>query len=271
MENEFVNPKAAIPSEEQDAPASVPAEADNQTAGNEGVGNEGQPEAAIPEGGPGDGADAEAPEFDLEVKFNKKMRRLNREEAVDYAEKGLYFDTVKPIYNKLDYIAAQRGISVEELVEGIYTADEQRHRDELIEKFGEDSGVIDDLMKVYREGQKQKYEKIKSDREAAERQQEETERQSLETRLAAEFAEVKAEFPEIKDFASLPKSVKTEAAEGRDLLSAYLRYRHKEQTKIAAAASAESQAAKASTGSGGTGSDTEESVVSAFLSGIARS
>ena len=57
MENEFVNPKAAIPSEEQDAPASVPAEADNQTAGNEGVGNEGQPEAAIPEGGPGDGAD----------------------------------------------------------------------------------------------------------------------------------------------------------------------------------------------------------------------
>ena len=38
MENEFVNPKAAIPTEEQDAPASVPAEADNQTAGNEGVG-----------------------------------------------------------------------------------------------------------------------------------------------------------------------------------------------------------------------------------------
>lgn len=268
MENEIVNPETAISTEEQGAPATEEA-AENTANTEEGATQNDTAEAATPaEVSHGDEGAAE-PEFALDVKYNKEIRTLNREEAVDFAEQGIFYNnTVKPLYNKLDYIAAQRGQTIEEVVDRLFAEDENSHRQELVEKFGEESGVIDDLMKVYREGQKQKYDKIVSDRKEAAEKAENEKRESLEARLASEFSELKAEFPELTEFSQLPKEVKTDAANGRDLMSAYLRYMHRENKKIAAAKSSEETAAKATTGTASTAEDTTDSIDDAFIRGV---
>ena len=215
------------------------------------------------------------PDFGLEINYNHETRVLSRDDAAAYAQIGIKFkdsgidiDTIKPLYNKLDYIAAQRGQTIEEVVDRLFAEDENSHRQELVDKFGEESGVIDDLMKVYREGQKQKYDKIVSDRKEAAQKAENEKRESLEARLASEFSELKAEFPELAEFSQLPKEVKTDAANGRDLMSAYLRYMHRENKKIAAAKSSEETAAKATTGTAGTAENTADTVDDAFFRGL---
>lgn len=215
------------------------------------------------------------PDFGLEINYNHETRVLSRDDAAAYAQIGMKFkdsgidiDTVKPLYNKLDYIAAQRGQTIEEVVDRLFAEDENSHRQELVDKFGEKSGVIDDLMKVYREGQKQKYDKIVADRKEAAQKAERDKRESLEARLASEFSELKAEFPELAEFSQLPKEVKTDAANGRDLMSAYLRFRHKEEKRIAAAKSSEETAAKATTGTAGTAENTADTVDDAFFRGL---
>ena len=251
MENEIVNPETAISTEEQSVTAA------EETAENAEVTadatQEGTAETAISEAEPSENEGAAEPKFSLDVKYNKATRSLSRDEAVDFAEQGIFYnDTVKPLYNKLDYIAAQRGCSIPELVDGLLAGDEDTHRKELAETLGADNPVIEELMKVYRNEQKEKYEKVLSDRKSAEENAEKEKQISLEKRLAEEFTELKAE-----------------AARGRDLLSAYLRYTHKENKKAAAAEQAERAAAKASTGEAATPpEETEDSVVSAFLRGF---
>lgn len=269
MEESIVNPEAAIPTEEQGATA--PAEEANNASDTESATQQGEPETAISEGAPG-GESAEAePSFGLEVKYNKTNRTLSRDEAKDYAEQGMFYaDSIKPLYNKLDYIAAQRGQSIEEVVDRLMNSDEEHHRQELIERFGEESDVIDDLMRVYRDGQKQKYDKIVADRQRAAEAAEARERESLEARLASEFAELRGEFPEFKEFKELPKAVKAEAAKGRDLLSAYLRYRHSEGKRTADALVSAEAAAKATTGTGKTDEPATDSIDDAFIKGALR-
>lgn len=263
---DIVNPEAAIPKEEQGATVEA---GEDQPA--ESATQEGEPETAISEGTPSEKDSDADKSFCLEVKYNKAQRALNRDEAVSYAEQGIFYEnTVKPIYNKLDYIAAQRGQTIEEVVDRMLSADEEYHRQELIERFGEDSEVIDDLMRLYRDSQRQKYEKIVSDREAAAAEAENQRRETLEARLASEFEELKKEFPEVKEFAALPKAVKTQAAQGRDLLSAYLRYRYSESKKAADAQTDAAYAAKATTGAASSGVPITDSVDAAFLSGVFR-
>lgn len=268
MEENIVNPEAAIPTEEQGATA--PAEETSNPEA-EGATQQGEQTAAIPEGAPSEAPAEAEPVFGLDVTYNKATRTLNRDEAKDYAEQGMFYaNSVKPLYNKLDYVAAQRGQSIEEVVDGLLNADEEHHRSELVERFGEDSGVIDDLMKVYRDGQKQKYDRIVSDRQKAAEEAANKERESLEARLATEFAELRGDFPEVKEFKDLPAAVKTEAANGRDLLSAYLRYQHSEDKRKADAQASEEAAAKATAGTGQTDTPVTDSVDNAMLNGIFR-
>ena len=269
MENEIVNPEATTPTEEQSAPATeenAASTAEPEAGATQNDTTETTTSEDVSHGNEG----AAEPEFTLDVKYNKEIRTLNRDEAADYAQKGIFYETkgIEPLYNKLDYIAAQRGQTIEEVVDRLFAEDENSHRQELVNKFGEDSGVIDDLMKVYREGQKQKYDKIVADRKEAAQKAETEKRESLEARLASEFSELKAEFPELAEFSQLPKEVKTDAANGRDLMSAYLRYMHRENKKIAAAKSSEETAAKAPTGTAGTAENTADTVDDAFFRGL---
>lgn len=85
-------------------------------------------------------ADTAAPAADegLEVKFNKQTHRLSREDAVRYAQMGMKYDSVEPLFKTLKALAAAEGKPLNEWVEGLKsrpapTADEaltQRLADE---------------------------------------------------------------------------------------------------------------------------------------------
>lgn len=218
----------------------------------------------------------EPPEFSLPITYNHENRNLTREEAVKYAQIGLNFEEggikaeiVKPLLRKLDYLAAQSDTTVEALVEEMLNSGEQRYREELIDKYGEDETVIEDLMRVYHEKQKAKYDKVLADRKAAEETQANDTRVKLETRLADEFISLKKEFPELTEFTALPDEVKLSAAGGKSLAEAYFRYLHTENAKIKANNISAQNAAESTAGSLNTNeSDHENTVVDAFMSGF---
>lgn len=211
----------------------------------------------------------------MSINYNHESKDLTKEEAVKLAQIGMKiknsgreFDTLNSLYNKLDYIAAQRDCSVEEFVDSILSYDDEEHRNALLEKFGGDGPEINDLMQIYRQKQQEKYNSILNDRKSAKENEEKNRQISLETRLADEFVELKKEFPEVNNFLDLPKEVKVQAANGKDLLSSYLRYLHTQKKKIDAADLAEKSASRASTGSAATADATFNLVDSEFLKGI---
>ncbi len=266
FENE--NPTATIPEDGQGVTAP---EETTEAPAEDNAGQGGTEETTTSEAAPSDEGEA-VPEFVLPIRFNKESRSLSRDEAVALAQKGLLYESknMEALYNRLDYIAAQRETSIEALVDGLIASDEAKYRAELEEKFGvDDESVIEDLMTVYRNKQQRKYEKVVNDRNSAEEKAKGERRQSLESRLANDFSEVKAEFPEIESFEALPKEVIDEAAKsGKDLLSCYLKYNHRENKKTSAAKETAAEAKRASTGNGGSAEFKTDNAFDAFLRGF---
>lgn len=182
----------------------------------------------------------------LEIKYMKEMKGLTREEAKDLCERGMHYSA---LHDKLDYIAAQKDTSVDALIDSIMQSMEDSKRAELKSRFGDDESVINDLMTLYHNSQKEKYDKVVADRKAASEQQAKQTEQSLNERLASEFTAMKKDFPELTDYASLPAQVRKAAADGMPLAYAYLMHNHTENRKTAQAAEAAAEAAKRSTGS----------------------
>lgn len=178
----------------------------------------------------------------LEVKYNKELKGLSREEAKDWAEKGMHYESM---HDKLDYIAAQSDISVNALLDKMMNSLEENKRAELVDRFGDDEETINGLMTLFRNSQKEKYDKVVADRKAAGEQAE----QNSNARIAAEFSEMKKAYPELTDFSSLPTEVKKAAGEGVPLEYAYLKHQRTEKNKIDAANESAKRAAAASTGS----------------------
>ncbi len=263
------NPEATIPTEGQDTIATE--EAVN-TVPEDGVEEKDESEATIPEDTSHEDEGEAIPEFALDVKYNKQNRTLSRDEAVTFAQKGMFYEEkgIEALYNKLDYLSSQKDISIEELVDGIISKDEADYRAELEAKFGaEDTETIEAMLQIRRNSQQEKYNKMLENRKNAETKQAEEKEQTLNNRLADEFIELKTEFPEIAEFKDLPNEVKSEAAKsGKDLLSCYLRYRYSEEKKIKAAQQTANSNSKSTTGSGGSAEPTEDSAASAVVKGI---
>ena len=203
----------------------------------------------------------------MTVRYNHQSRDLNMEEAVTLAQKGLYFEEkLLPVYNKLDYLASQRGLTADALADLMLENEDERLRAELSEHCS-DPETVERMVEINRQNRHEKYEKLTASRGMAARAAEELRRESLERRLAREYCELKAEFPEIESFSALPNSVKAQAAGGTDLVSAYLRYRHSEEKRIAASRKAFEDASSASAGSAVSG-ETEAPTDRAFIRGI---
>lgn len=265
---ENVTPEATIPTEGQDT---IATEGGAETATPEDSAKETDvSEETMPTDTSHDNEGDAIPEFKLDIKYDKQNRTLSRDEAVNLAQKGLFYENkgIEKLYNKLDYVASLKNTTIEELVDGIILSDEAAYRKSLEEKFGSDGEEVELLLQVYRNGQKDKYEKILADRKENEERIAREQQESLESRLANEFIELKTEFPEITEFKALPTEVKNEAAKGRDLLSCYLRYKHSEDKKIMAAKKTAEENSKATTGSGGSAETTGDSVTAAMLSGL---
>lgn len=253
----------------QEVPSAEPTESPSEEAA-----PQAEPETEIVEGSE-TVPNAEAEPF-LPISFNHESIGLSKDDAVKFAQLGMKYeksgidiDTVKPILNSLEYVAAQQDITVAELVNGIIAKDEENYRTELESRFGEgDAGTIEDLMQIRRNKQKEKYQQVLEDRKKTAEKEAEEKEQNLNNRLANEFVELKTEFPEFAEFKDLPAEVKREAAKGRDLLSCYLRYKHNEDMKIMAAKKTAEENSKATTGSGESAEPMGDSITTAMLSGL---
>ncbi len=198
----------------------------------------------------------------MTIRYRHEDKPLTQEEATVMAQKGYAYDD---LYKKLQRAASLQGKDVSEFIDGFEKAQDDAHRAELEAKYGDDTDTINALMELY---QSKKEGTVKAAEQEFERQNKEKQ-SSIESRLADEFIELQKEFPEITDFASLPKSVKTAAADGKHLLDAYLRFSHTEQKKINAAKASADAAKKASAGNLSSADKTSHSdEMSALMEGL---
>lgn len=198
----------------------------------------------------------------LEIKYNHKKRGLTREEATAWAQKGIHYEDT---YNAIERFATLKGQTVKEFVSGLETAEDENYRNELVEKFGNDEGTVNQLFELYKINKEKTLNNAKESREQAARAAE----QSENARIAEEFTKMKADFPELTEYAALPDSVKKAALGGEKLEYAYLKHMHSENKKINAAKIQQSEAAKKSTGALGNADNNNQSdVEKAFSSGF---
>ena len=202
------------------------------------------------------------------VRYRHKNTELTREEAVSYAQKGMKYDSMAPMLDKISYLATIKGKNAHDLIDEYIKREEEMYRSEVIDKHGDNEEVINMFMEKYRAENKSKYEKAQIERKEAEEIAEKRELESLESRIANEFFELNKEFPEINNISSVPEEVLKEAEKGKNLTDAYLRYLHKENLKIE---DAKQTAVKNSTASAGKVAGTGEAddpVMRAFLKGL---
>lgn len=197
----------------------------------------------------------------MTVKYNHEEKELTQEEARNWAQKGMHYES---LYDKLDFIAAQSDISVNDLVETMVKSIETEKLEELRERYGDDEETINDLMSIYREKQKKKYDKVISERKSASEQQIESDN----ARIAAEFRALKAEHPELTEFSSLPESVIKAVSNGMSLEHAYLKHQDAERRKVAAAQENAQKASNASTGSMSGEADTKTDAERRYLNAL---
>lgn len=166
----------------------------------------------------------------IEVKFNKQLRRLSLSEARDFAEKGMKYDSLIPVLNRLKELSPDGSMSLAQLADHLFEEKEKRASDaqEAEELFGR------------------------------------------QNRLTAQFIELKTKFPEIGGIRDVPKSVIEQSLNGDiPLYYAYLGYRHEQEQKARLAEQSSEKAKAATAGNLKDAPDTLSSPeIAAMLKGI---
>ena len=166
----------------------------------------------------------------IEVKFNKQLRRLSLSEARDFAEKGMKYDSLIPVLNRLKELSPDGSMSLAQLADHLFEEKEKRASDaqEAEELFGR------------------------------------------QNRLTAQFIELKSKFPEIGGIRDVPKSVIEQSLNGEiPLYYAYLGYCHEQEQKAKLAAQSSEKATAATAGNLKDAPDTLSSPeIAAMLKGI---
>ena len=166
----------------------------------------------------------------IEVKFNKQLRRLSLSEARDFAEKGMKYDSLIPVLNRLKELSPDGSMSLSQLADHLFEEKEKRASgaQEAEELFGR------------------------------------------QNRLTAQFIELKTKFPEIGGIRDVPKSVIEQSLNGEiPVYSAYLGYCHEQEQKARLAAQSSEKAKAATAGNLKDAPDTLSSPeIAAMLKGI---
>lgn len=174
----------------------------------------------------------------LNCKYNGKDLGLSAEEAKSWAQKGMHYS------DKLDYICALRGISIDEFLKNSAKELDDQYRASLEEEFPDNPEMVDKLMKLRITENKEKYEKFIADREEAEKETKQTRNEEI----GNEFISLQKRFPELKTISDVPSKV-LNAAEHKSLEHAYLDYLFTEREKLEAAKRTEEAAKQQSAGS----------------------
>lgn len=141
----------------------------------------------------------------IPVKYNKEIINLNFERAGELAQKGMKFETLSAEIELLKQLAVDSGKTITQFLNDLKFKSNNLKRNSLIEKCGEDTELVDEVMRLY--------EQIAP--------------------IDDGFAELKESFPEIEKIEDLPESVIENAKLcHRPLLDEYLRYRLKEENAI---------------------------------------
>ena len=258
-ENVVVNEAEALPvaEAEETTPAVSDAEAAEATAEPttqaEGETEEGRGAAAPDEGGL------------FTVKYNKQLRSLSREDAINYAQKGMKYDSVQPMLDTLKYVAASEGKTLAELVEAIRKQNEETTFSRLMDRCG-DEEIAKELLAVEKSRHKEAYESLLQ----REKDEENETDEAVTKRMADDFDVLRKEFPEYTSFEKVPQTIVKEAVEkGITLLDAQLRYEHRQRVKAENARAAQAAAAKTSTGTQQTtGAEVASPVEAALMKGL---
>lgn len=204
-----------------------------------------QPEGTTPvaEGG-SDNSQPPAAPF-VTVQYNHETRELTREQAIAYAQKGILYDE-GPRMQKLALMAAAQGKTVDEFVNTLAEADEQRLREDKLRITSGDADAAEILVQA----ELAKRREALNLRAWQEQEAAETARKAMDDRLAGELMELRELCPDVAEWNDLPRSVQEDAIKnGRNLTDAYLRYLHKEGVNIEQNRAAQAAAAAASVGS----------------------
>ena len=142
--------------------------------------------------------------FVLPIKFNKQVKNLSFDEAVELAQKGLKYDMISDEFSRLKNVASKTGKSVNEFIDTLEKNQENQRKEELLEKCNGNSELADHIIEL----------------------------ESKEKNDNSAFSELKSHFPEIKSEEDLPFEVIERAKQkGSRLLDEYLRYILEEKEK----------------------------------------
>lgn len=184
--------------------------------------------------------------FQLGVQFHNEHRTLTEEEAVGYAEKGMLYDEMTPLLDKLRLMAAGCDKTLPEMVDALMASHDNARLQQLTEEAGGNEEIARRLLKAEQDERQRTFERRQAESAGAEQSQ----REQLTQRLAAEYVETAKEFPELKEFKEIPESVvNTAIRSGIHLMDAYGRWKRAEERKIGAAKETAARAAASSTGS----------------------
>ena len=178
-----------------------------------------------------EGEEKPAEDFSLEVKFRGELKKLNREELKDLAEKGLSFEASKERLSKLenerkiiDDLAKISGQDTEEFLKGlggrIKDAQIKARAQELIKE----DGVPEDKAEALAKKLLEKEQAAQPDSLRIQALEDENLQHRAREAAMQKWADFTGEHPEIKDYDSLPEEVREAVKAGKDLTDAYNAY-----------------------------------------------
>lgn len=156
----------------------------------------------------------------LEIKYNKETLKLDKDKAIEYAQKGMNYDKVKekldalendPSRSFVEYQAKRYNMTVPQYLDAVRVQEEQDQLDELI-----DQNIPESIAKEMLENRKFREQYEAKEQESKTKAQQE-----------AEFQAFLEAFPDAKP-EDIPQFVWEEHANGKSLVDAYTR--HENQT-----------------------------------------
>ena len=201
----------------------------------------------------------------LTVKFNKQQVTLSHEDATRYAQKGMKYEAVEPLFATLRTLAEQHGMSVAAYVEGLASPPAVSTPAPAVSTPA--PAVSTPAVGAPAAGAPAvgTTPSLAGDGVTAPDAMEQT-----ADRLAEEYLVLRREVPSVGGFDTLPPDVLREAARsGISLFDAYLRHQHREQCRITAARESAAAAAAHSLGSQAAGGAPDQSsTLRAMLKGV---
>lgn len=171
-------------------------------------------------------AEETAPNDDfLEITYNKENKKLTREEAKNYAQKGMNYDKMVERYAPIDELARANGMDTMSFIKSLQDTQFQFEVSNEIEHLKTQyPDANEELIKQLATSNVNA--KMGQQRNQFEMQQKE-QSDALHEQVRKDIETLKAEFPDV-DLNNLPEEVFDLVKQGFNLVSAYYKYQHKQ-------------------------------------------